>query len=92
MPVEFGQSLDEQESSTIREAPPHLEVNSTPRLTGHDVKELKDMEGLLENIPEDAQVNNFETNELPRLFVPCHCKELNAKIRIMMVLKISHNI
>ena len=91
MPTEFGQSLDEQESSTIREAPPHLEVNSTPRLTGHDVKELKDVEGPLENIPEDAQINNFETDELPRLFVPRHCKELDAKIQIMMALKLGHN-
>ena len=91
MPTEFGQSSDEQESFTIREAPPHLEVNSTPRLTGHDVKELKDVEGPLENIPEDTQINNFETNELPRLFAPRHCKELDAKIRIMMALKISHN-
>ena len=54
MPAEFGQSSDEQESSTIREAPPHLEVNSTPRLTGHDIKESRDVEGPLENIPEDA--------------------------------------
>ena len=91
MPTEFGQSLDEQESSTIREAPPHLKVNSTPRLTGHDVKELKDVEGPLENIPEDAQINNFETDELPRLFVPRHCKELDAKIQIMMALKLGHN-
>ena len=46
MPAEFGQSSDEQESSTIREAPPHLKVNSTSRLTGHDVKELRDVEDL----------------------------------------------
>ena len=91
MPAKFGQSSDEQESSTIREAPPHLEANSTPRLTGHDVKELKDVEGPLENIPEDTQINNFETDELPGLFVPRHCKELDAKIRIMMALKLGHN-
>ena len=88
MPTEFGQSSDEQESSTIREAPPHLEASSTPKLTGHDVKELKDVEGPLENIPEDTQTDNFETDELPGLFVPRHCKELDTKIRIMMALKI----
>ena len=92
MLTKFGQSSDEQESSTIREALPHLEANSTPRLTGHNIKELRDVEGPLENIPEDTQINNFETDELPRLFAPHHCKELDAKIRIMMVLKISHNI
>jgi hypothetical protein len=89
MPTEFGQLSDEQESSTIREVLPHLEANSTPRLTGHNIKELRDVEGPLENIPEDTQINNFETDELPRLFV--HCKELDTKIRIMMALKISHN-
>ena len=91
MPTEFGQLSDEQESSTIREVLPHLEANSTPRLTGHNIKELRDVEGPLENIPEDTQINNFETDELPGLFVPRHCKELDAKIRIMMALKISHN-
>ena len=91
MPAKFGQSSDEQESSTIREAPPHLKMNSTPRLMGHDVKELKDVEGPSKNIPEDAQINNFETDELPGLFTPHHCKELDPKIRIMMTLKISHN-
>ena len=91
MPAEFGQSLDEQESSNIREAPPHLEANSIPQLTGHDIKELREVEGPLENIPEDAKINNFETDELPGLFAPHHCKELDAKIWIMMALKIGHN-
>ena len=91
MPTEFGQLSDEQESSTIREVLPHLEANSTPRLTGHNIKELRDVEGLLENISEDAQINDFETDELPGLFTPHHCKELEAKIRIMMDLKISYN-
>ena len=91
MPAKFGQSSDEQESSTIREAPPHLKMNSTPRLMGHDVKELKDVEGPSKNVPEDAQINNFETDDLPGLFTPHHCKELDPKIRIMMTLKISHN-
>ena len=80
MPAEFGQSSDEQESSTIREALPHLKASSTPKLTGHDIKELKDVEGPLENIPEDVQIDNFETDELPGLFAPRHCKELDAKI------------
>ena len=91
MPAKFGQSSDEQESSNIRKAPSHLEVDSIPKLTGHDVKELRKVEGPLENIPEDAKINNFVTNELPGLFVPCHCNELDAKIQIMMVLKISYN-
>ena len=91
MPTEFGQSSDEQESSNIREAPPHLKANSIPRLKGHDVKELREVEGPLENIPEDAKINNFETDELPGLFAPCHCNELDAKIQIMMVLKIGYN-
>ena len=45
------------------------------------------MEGPLENIPEDTQINNFETDELPRLFTPCHCKELDAQIWIKMALR-----
>ena len=80
VPAEFGQSSDEQDSSNLREAPPHLEGDSVPKLTGHDVKELREVEGPLENIPEDVKINNFETDELPRLFVPHHCNELNAKI------------
>jgi hypothetical protein len=91
MPAEFGQSLDEQDSSNFREAPPHLKSDSVPKLMGHDVKELREVEGPLENIPEDVKINNFETNELPGLFVPRHCNELNAKIRIMMALKIGYN-
>ena len=91
MPTEFGQSLDKQESSNIREVLPHLEANSIPRLTGHNVKELREVEGPLENIPEDAKINNFKTDELPGLFAPRHCNELDAKIRILMALKISYN-
>ena len=80
MPAKFGQSLDEQESSNLREAPPYLKGDSIPRLMGHDIKELREVEGPLENIPEDVKINNFETNELPGLFVPHHCNELSAKI------------
>ena len=80
MPAEFGQSSDEQESSNLREALPHLEADFIPRLMGHNVKELREVEGPLENIPEDAKINNFETDELPGLFMPLHCNELNAKI------------
>ena len=79
MPAEFSQSSDEQESSTIREGPPHLKANSTPRLTGHDVKELKDVEGPLENIPEDAKINNFKTDELPGLSRPVTVTSLMLK-------------
>ena len=91
MPAEFGQFSDEQESSNVREELPHLEANSIPRLTGHDIKELREVEGPLENIPDDAKINNFETDELPGLFMPHHCNELDAKIQIMMALKISYN-
>jgi hypothetical protein len=91
MPTKFGQSSDKQDSSNIREVPPHLEADSISRLTGHNVKELREVEGLLENIPEDPKINNFETDELPGLFASCHCNELNAKIWIMMALKISYN-
>ena len=91
MPAKFGQSSGEQESSNLREVPPHLKVDSIPRLTGHNVKELREVEGPLENIPEDVKINNFETDELPGLFTFHHCNELNTKIRIMMSLKISYN-
>ena len=80
MPTKFGQSSDKQDSSNIREVPPHLEADSISRLMGHNVKELREVEGLLENIPEDPKINNFETDELPGLFTSCHCNELNAKI------------
>ena len=92
MTSEFGLSSDEQEPSAIREAPPHLEADSTPNLTGRDVKELKDVEGPLENIPEDIWINDFGTDELPGLFAPRHCKELDAKIRIMMVLRFGYTV
>ena len=80
MPAKFGHSSDEQDSCHLREAPPHLEGGSVPKLTGHDVKELREVEGPLENIPKDVKINNFETDELPGLFTPCHCTELDAKI------------
>ena len=91
MTSEFGQSSDEQEPSAIREAPPHLKADSALNLTGHDIKELKDVEGPLENIPENVRINDFKTDELPGLFAPWHCKELDAKIRIMMALRFGYN-
>ena len=50
MPAKFGQSLDEQDSSNLREVPPHLEGDSVPKLMSHDVKELREVEGPLENM------------------------------------------
>ena len=41
---QIGQSSDEQDSSNLREVPPHLEGDSVPKLTGHNIKELREVE------------------------------------------------
>ena len=69
----------------------HLKADSIPQLTGHHIKKLREVEGPLGNITEDIKINNFETDEVPGIFAPHHCNELDTKIGIMMVLKISYN-
>ena len=51
-------------------------------LTSHDINEE------LENMSENIKINNFETEELPRLFVPHHCVKLDAKFCIMKALRL----
>ena len=54
------------------------------------VETLKAIEGPRDDIPEDAKIFEFEMEELPGLFAPRHCVELEAKIKIMGALKIGH--
>jgi hypothetical protein len=74
-----------------RDTPPHLEDNSISKVVRFElIKALKAIKGPHNNLPEDAKIFEFETEELPGLFAPRHCVELEAKIRIMGALKFRH--
>ena len=74
-----------------RDTPPHLKDNSVYKAVRFElVKTLKAIEGPRNDVPEDAKIFDLKTEELPRLFVPCHCVKLKAKIRIMGALQFRH--
>ena len=74
-----------------RDTPPHLEDNSVSKAVGFELIEaLKAIEGPRNDVPEDTKIFEFETEELPGLFAPRHCVELEAKMRIMGALKFGH--
>jgi len=52
---------------------------------------LEVIEGPIDNIPESAEIVNFENGELPGLFSPRHCKQSDAKLRIKEAIKLGHD-
>ena len=91
MPTEVECLLADSTSTRSRATPPHLKDNSISKAVGFElVKTLKAIEGPRDDVPEDAKIFEFETEELPGLFAPHHCVELEAKIRIMGALKFGH--
>ena len=74
-----------------RDTPLHFDEDSASKAIGFELFEtLKAIEELCDDIPEDTKIFDFETEELPGLFVPCHCIESKAKIRIMGALKLRY--
>ena len=75
-----------------RDTPPHLDSNSILEVTDLKVnKFLKSVEGPIDNIPEGTKIANFKSEDIPGLFSPHHCVEVEAKLRIMKAIKLGHN-
>ena len=75
-----------------RDTPPHLDDRPVPKAVGFEISEaLKAVEGPLKDISEDARIFEYKTEELPGVFAPHHCVELEAKIRIMAALKFRYD-
>ena len=88
MPTEVERLSADSTPMRSRDTPPHLEDNSISKVVRFELVEaLKAIEGPRDDVPEDAKIFEFETEELPGLFAPRHCVELEAKIRIMKALK-----
>ena len=75
-----------------RDTPPHFDSDSTFEVTNLKSNEkLEVVEGPIDDILESAEIVNFETRELPRLFSPHHCKQSDAKSRIKEAIKLVHD-
>ena len=80
MPTEVEHLSADSTPTCSRDTPPHLEDNSVPKAVGFELVEtLKAIEGPRDDVPEDAKIFKYETEELPGLVMPCHCVELEAK-------------
>ena len=80
MPTEVERLSAASTPVCSRDTPPHLEDNSVSKAVGFElVKTLKAIEGPCDDVPEDAKIFDYETEELPGLFTPRHCVELEAK-------------
>ena len=91
MPTEVEHPSADSTPTCSRDTPPHLEDNSVSKVVGFKlVKTLKAIKGPHDDVPEDAKIFDFKTKELPGLFAPRHCVELEAKIRIMGALQFGH--
>jgi hypothetical protein len=91
MPTEIERPSEDSTPTRSRDTPPHLVDDSVPKAVGFELVEiLKAIGEPLDDVPEDAKIFEFETEELPGLFAPRHCVELEAKIRIMGALKFGH--
>ena len=91
MATEVEHLLADSTPTRSRDTPPHLKDNSVSKAVGFELVEaLKAIEGPRDDIPEDVKIFKFETEELPGLFAPRHCVELEAKIRIMGAFKFGH--
>jgi len=81
MPTEVDHTLVTLIPMHSRDTPPHLNNISNFKLTDLKVsKILEDVRGPIDDIPEEARIINFESEEIQGLFSPCHCVELEAKI------------
>ena len=91
MPTRVGHPSTDSTPTRSRDTPPHLVDDPISKEIGFEFGEtLKAIEEPRDDVPEDAKIFEFETEELPGLFAPCHCVKLEAKIRIMGALKFRH--
>ena len=84
MPTEVDPTSVTPLPTHSRDTPPHLDIISNFELADLKVSEtLEEVKGPLDDLPEEVRITNFESDEIPGLFSPRHCVELEAKIRIM---------
>ena len=84
MPAKFDHSLDEQTLTHSGETHPHLGSNCTLKLISHNItKELEDVKGPLEDMPDNVEIDNFGTQQLFRPFAACHCIRFESKFCMM---------
>jgi len=89
MPTEIDPTSVTLIPSYFRDTP--LNSNPVSELTELKVSEfLSDVEGPLDNIPENAQIIGFNSEGIPGTFAMCHCVDLDHKIRIMNALLHGH--
>ena len=64
MPTEFDRSSDGSTPTHSKDIPPHLESKLTLVLDPQEInKELEEVKGPLEDIPEDIEIGDFEMEE-----------------------------
>lgn len=91
MPTEVECPLADSTPTCSRDTPPHLVDDPISKAVRFELIEtLRAIEEPHDDIPEDVKIFELETKELPGLFAPHHCIELEAKIRIMGALKFGH--
>jgi hypothetical protein len=91
MSTEVGHASDEQTPTHLRDVPPHLPGGTIVEEFDLEFNsDLEDVQGPLDSIPEDSLILNYETEELPGLFVPRHVIEFEAKSRIEKALKLGY--
>jgi hypothetical protein len=71
MSTEVGHASVEQTPTCLKDAPPHLLGNIVEEeLQLEYNQDLEDVQGPLDDIPENSQILNHEDEELPGLYVP----------------------
>ena len=92
MPTEAERTSVTPIPTHSRDTPPHLDSDSAFEVTHLKSDEkLEVIEGPIDDIPESAEIVNFENGELPGLFSPRHCKQSDAKSRIKEAIKLGHD-
>jgi hypothetical protein len=92
MPTEIDHTSVTPLPMHSRDTPPHLDIILNFELADLKVSEtLEEVKGPLDDLPEEVRITNFESDEIPVLFSPCHCVELEANIRMMKAVKYGYN-
>ena len=74
-----------------RDTPPHIDSDSTPKVTDLKVNEtLESIEGLIDNIPEGAKIVNYKSEAIPRLLSPHDCVKAKPKLRIIKAIELGY--
>ena len=92
MPTEAEQTSVTLIPTHSRDTPPHLDSDSAFEVTDLKTNEiLESIKGPIDDIPESAKIVNFVSGDIPGLFSPRHCDQLEAKLRIMKAIKLGHD-